>query len=245
MSSTAELLRGNIAPAKKIGLAASVALGLLVALLPVGSANASAGHFNTDPYSTGCSKTAYTVTSAKVSGGTASIKYSRSCGTNWVEYRGNKQTTSKSGKDSKTNRWTRNEVDYQPWSYSMQSYAPGYTAYTGKIIVGKNVTTVSCASKCSWKTVTIGPRDLGGLDLKATCYRVYGGDKKWTYAELQGKTAGDWRCFRGFQAAPWLGPKWSGPYKMDLNEACRYKHGKRSYAKAKDWNNPYSWRCYI
>jgi len=120
------------------------------------SAEASASHFNTDPYSTGCASSSFTLSSAAVPGGTAYVKYSRACGTNWMEYRGVVQTTIKSGKDSTTNRWTNTEVDTTAWSYSMQSYAPGTTTYTGYVAVGATTTTGTCSSTCSWSSSTSG-----------------------------------------------------------------------------------------
>ncbi|MBR7744180.1 CHAP domain-containing protein [Phycicoccus sp. BSK3Z-2] len=130
---------------------------LLVAgsvLVAGASANASAGHFNTNPYTTGCSKTASTISSKAVSGGRMYIKASSACGTNWVEYRGNTQKTTKTGKDARTNTWTRTEVDTASASWSMQSYAPGTTAYTGKLTIGSTTTIASCSNGCTWKTAT-------------------------------------------------------------------------------------------
>ncbi|GAA3528364.1 hypothetical protein AFL01nite_02430 [Aeromicrobium flavum] len=120
-------------------------------------AEAAASHYNTDPYKTGCSKTAYTLSTRGVSGGTAYIKVSRSCGTNWVEYSGKKQSVSKRTKDHKTNKWTRTETDNLPWSYSMQSYAPGTTKLTAEVKIGPTTTTAVCATTCTWTSKTNSP----------------------------------------------------------------------------------------
>lgn len=84
-------------------------------------AGAAASHFNTNPYKTGCSASAYVLSSKAVSGGTARVMVSRKCGTNWIEYVGKSQKTTKAGKDSKTNKWTRTEVDTLKHATSMQS----------------------------------------------------------------------------------------------------------------------------
>ena len=134
--------------------AVAVAATSVAVLIPVGAAQASASHFNTNPYTTGCSASASTIGSKAVSGGTVYIKASSACGTNWVEYRGVTQTTSKTGKDHATNTWTRTEVDTAAASWSMQSYAPGTTAYTGKITIGSTTTTATCSYGCTWSTST-------------------------------------------------------------------------------------------
>lgn len=145
----------------RIARTITAALGmLLMALLfvPVApAAHAAASHYNTDPYSTGCSASAYTLATHPVSGGTASIKVSRSCGTNWLEYSGTKQTTTKRTKDHATNKWTRTEVDNAKWSYSMQSYAPGTTKLTATVKIGTKTTTATCTTGCSWTTATDTP----------------------------------------------------------------------------------------
>lgn len=133
--------------------APALAIGLFT--LPLGgTAQAAASHFNTDPYTTRCSSNSYTLASKAVSGGRMYLKVSRSCGTNWVEYRGNRQSVTKYGKDHRTNKWTRTETDTGAFSYSMQSYAPGATPYTGVMKIGRTTTTAYCASTCSWKVVT-------------------------------------------------------------------------------------------
>lgn len=141
----------------------------LIAMPIGGTAQAAASHFNTDPYTTGCSKSSWTLAQKAVSGGTMYIKVSRNCGTNWVEYRGNRQTVTKTGKDHKTNRWTRTEIDTLPFSYSMQSYAPGVTAYTGRVTIGRTTTTAVCASSCSWK-VTTTPAPTTTLSAKVDAF---------------------------------------------------------------------------
>lgn len=138
------------------GVAGLVVL-FLASLFSAVPAQASASHTNTDPYNTRCAKSSYTLAKHAVSGGTALIKVSRNCATNWLEYSGKKQTTTKRIKDHKTNRWTRTEVDNRPWSYSMQSYAPGATTITATIKIGRTTTTAVCSAKCSWRTTTVAP----------------------------------------------------------------------------------------
>lgn len=139
-----------------LGLRLVTAFSITVAtvMVPIGAAQASASHFNTNPYTTGCAKTASTIASKAVAGGTVYIKASSACGTNWVEYRGTTQKTTKTGKDHNTNTWTRTEVDTAAASWSMQSYAPGTTAYTGKIVIGGTTTIASCSWGCTWRSYT-------------------------------------------------------------------------------------------
>lgn len=139
--------------------AAIAVLGVGATLAPAAPANAAASHFNTNPYTTGCASNSFTISSRAVAGGTAYIKASRNCGTNWLEYRGAKQTTTKAGKDSSTNRWTHTEIDNVTVAVSMQSYAPGTTAYTGWIKIGNTTTTANCTYGCNW-TVSTAPSSL-------------------------------------------------------------------------------------
>lgn len=128
---------------------ALVLAGTLLGAAP--AANAGTQHFNTNPYSTGCAKTAVAIGARTVSGGTVRVMASRACGTNWIEYRGAVQSTTKAGKDSRTNRWTRTEVDRVGHAVSMQSYAPGTTAYTAYVKIGSTTTTATCGNGCTWK----------------------------------------------------------------------------------------------
>lgn len=126
--------------------------GALSAGLPT-VAVAAPSHFNTNPYTTGCANSAYVLSSKAVSGGTARIMVSRACGSNWIDYQGKVQTTTKAGKDSATGRWTRTEVDSLAHAVSMQSYAPGNTQYVAYIKIGSTTTTATCSTGCTW-TVT-------------------------------------------------------------------------------------------
>ncbi|MDN5545860.1 MAG: CHAP domain-containing protein [Rhodococcus sp. (in: high G+C Gram-positive bacteria)] len=144
-------------PTRVVATSALSIVASLAVIAPMSSAQAAPSHYNTDPYKTGCSRSSYTLASRAVSGGTARIKVSRSCGTNWVEYSGKKQTVSKRTKDHRSNKWTRTEVDNLPWSYSLQSYAPGATKLTAEVKIGSTTTTATCASTCSWKSSTSNP----------------------------------------------------------------------------------------
>jgi hypothetical protein len=116
------------------------------------TATIASTRWNTDPYSSGCAGNVYNLSARSVSGGTAYIMYSRTCGTNWIEYRGNSQTVSKRLKDSVTDRWTRTETDTLPWSYSMQVSAPGNTSIVAEVKVGSTTYTARCSTTCSWTT---------------------------------------------------------------------------------------------
>ncbi|MCS6710772.1 CHAP domain-containing protein [Brachybacterium sp. EF45031] len=139
--------------------AAFVGGGLIAASLAVGGASASqaaASHYNTDPYATGCADSARVIATKTVSGGTATIKRSNVCGTNWIEYRGIAQTTYKRGYDSGTGKYTQMEIDKGGYAYSMQSFAPYPTKFTGVISINGTTWAGSCTGEtCSW-TVTGG-----------------------------------------------------------------------------------------
>lgn len=99
-------------------------------------AGAAASHYGTDPYYSGCSGNSFEYTSwpivdmdtgANVS--TVRVRYSRTCGTNWIVVDGNPY----GGDTLKTLTADNapgvlNEYDWGTgWSYSMQVYAPGST----------------------------------------------------------------------------------------------------------------------
>lgn len=145
---------------QRASIHASIA-GLVLAIAPaafVAPAGAAKSHFNTNPYTTGCAKSAYTLSSKAVSGGTARIMVSKACGTNWIDYRGKAQKSSKAGKDAKTGKWTRTEVDKLKHAVSMQSYAPGKTKYTAYVKIGSTTTTATCTNKCTWKVTKPKPK---------------------------------------------------------------------------------------
>jgi hypothetical protein len=141
-----------------------VIMSLLVFLplfsLNPGSTLASASHENTNPYTTGCMSGASAIASKAVSGGTVSIMESKACSTNWVQYSGVTQNTTKYGKASDKG-WTHTEVDYAAKSWSLQSYAPGTTAYTGVIKIGNTTTTANCSWGCTWSVSTDGSSGSG------------------------------------------------------------------------------------
>lgn len=134
-------------------VAATVLAGPIVLILSA-PAQAAPSHFNTNPYTTGCTKSSYVLATKAVSGGTARIMVSRTCGTNWIDYVGKVQTTTKAGKDSRTNKWTRAEVDKLGYAVSMQSYAPGTTKYTAYVKIGTTTTTATCSNTCTWTVTT-------------------------------------------------------------------------------------------
>lgn len=144
----------SIRQRQRVGALVAAAATLLSLVAP-GAAQA-VDRWNTDPYQTGCARDVYTLSTRSVAGGQAFVKYSRTCGTNWVEYRGTRQTVSKRVMDSVTRRWTRTETDTLPWSYSMQVSAPGTTSIRAEVKIGSTTYSASCASTCSWTTSTSG-----------------------------------------------------------------------------------------
>ncbi|GAB4003686.1 hypothetical protein [Nocardioides ultimimeridianus] len=150
----------------RIGRIASLAFAVLgSALLSPGAAHATTNRWNTDPYQTGCASNVYNVSTVAVPGGHASIKYSRACGTDWIEYSGARETVSKRLKDAILNKWTRTDTDTLGWSYSMQVTAPGTTAITAQVTIGTTIYTAACSSACSWThtstTISAGRYNAG------------------------------------------------------------------------------------
>jgi hypothetical protein len=73
---------------------------------------------------------------------------------------------------------------------------------------------------------------LGGVNLTAWCAKQFGNGFK---AKLVGKTAGDWTCERS-----------AGDRRPILvKSACKLQYGNKAYkAKALNWNDPLSWKCF-
>ncbi|WP_336794072.1 hypothetical protein [Gordonia malaquae] len=132
----------------KFAVALAAPLVLTQAFAP-GPASASLGHQNTDPYSTGCSATSWTLSSRGVPGGTVSVKVSNACGTNWVEYSGSTQWTKKNVAGPYGTPGLP-EIDTRPWAYSMQVYAPGTSQVTAYVWGNGWSTRASCSTTCSW-----------------------------------------------------------------------------------------------
>lgn len=139
-------------PARRLPVICLAAIALVLTGLSLAPAGAAKSHWNTNPSSTGCAKNSYTVASKGVSGGTMSIRASRTCGTNWVLYSGKKQTTKKRIKDHTTNKWTRTDTDNAASSFSMQVYAPGTTKITATMQIGSTTTTAVCGNGCKFST---------------------------------------------------------------------------------------------
>jgi len=144
--------------AKVVRLAATIVatMGLVLA---VGLAPASAHPLdNTLPYPSGCGSGAYVITSKAILGGTASMVYSPTCQTNWLEWYGPYRYTWKRMYQPVT---TAAEIDTATWSYSRQVYAPGATVARGEIIVwvdntglhGSQWWSVRCGTTCEWVLV--------------------------------------------------------------------------------------------
>ncbi len=73
---------------------------------------------------------------------------------------------------------------------------------------------------------------LGGVNLTAWCAKQHGTGFK---AKLIGKTAGDWTCERS-----------AGDRRpVSVESACKLLYGNKAYkAKALNWNDPLSWKCF-
>lgn len=137
----------------------TVIMAVLVGLLLIGvtttKASAAPWHTNTLPYETGCGGNVYRLSSKNMGGGTATIVYSRTCGTNWIEYYGPARETVKNMWTSWGNAQTWNEWDYTGWAYSRQVYAPGNSRVVGFIgfvnSSGRLETwEANCSSSCTW-----------------------------------------------------------------------------------------------
>ncbi|MDO5066363.1 MAG: hypothetical protein Q4D96_03680 [Propionibacteriaceae bacterium] len=116
-----------------ITVLATVALACGLLLTTPGSAQAIPPHYDTLPYPSGCGANAVVISRQNMAGGTASVVYSRNCGTNWVEWYGPAIGTLKSV--AVENLWTQPEWDNTRWAYSRQVSAPGSTPITGWIKV--------------------------------------------------------------------------------------------------------------
>lgn len=76
--------------------------------------------------------------------------------------------------------------------------------------------------------------NLGGVNLNYYCSTTFGSGFK---SILIGNTAGDWRCHQ---------PKTKTiPKSISVENACKLQYGRPGLkAKALDWNDPLSWRCF-
>lgn len=78
---------------------------------------------------------------------------------------------------------------------------------------------------------------LGGVNLSAWCQKAYGEPFK---ARLFQKNAGGWKCevSAGDNRPIFVRP-------ISVKSACKLQYGSRAYkAKALNWNDPYSWKCF-
>ncbi len=129
---------------------AALVLALAALVAGPGVAQAAAHHHNTLPYDVGCGGNLFVLSRHNIAGGTASLVYSRTCGTNWIEWYGPAVRTFKY--ISVNGNSTAPEVDYTRWAYSRQVYAPGNTPTTAYISVNSQEGWVAnCASSCSWE----------------------------------------------------------------------------------------------
>ena len=136
-----------------ISVLATLALACGLLLTDPGTAQAAPHHHNTLPYPTGCGRNAVVISRQNMAGGTASVVYSRNCGTNWIEWYGPAIETSTT--IAVGGAWTDREWDHTRWAYSRQVSAPGSTAIEGHVWVlphdglGENWS-VHCRWTCTW-----------------------------------------------------------------------------------------------
>lgn len=135
-------------------VAALFAVLLALTVATPAQALSGSGYNNTLPYQVGCGNGAYVITSKAILGGTASMVYSPTCQTNWLEWNGPHRFTSKKMYQPAT---TAAENDTASWSYSRQVYAPGTTVARGEIYVWADASgswsqgwSVRCGSTCEW-----------------------------------------------------------------------------------------------
>jgi hypothetical protein len=75
-------------------------------------------------------------------------------------------------------------------------------------------------------------RDLGGVNLNYYCSKTFGSGFK---SVLVGKTAGDWTCQQSQ----------NDRRPISVQAACNLQYGRSGLkAKALNWNDPLSWRCF-
>ncbi|CAM3463670.1 DUF2690 domain-containing protein [Tsukamurella hominis] len=117
--------------------------GILVALAAVTTA-ATAGPANAvtsgDPLATGCANGAQTIWSSNYLGvGTVEVRYSPSCGTNWVRVTGATNRASEAGITSPASGWQWSpSYGRSPSSYwTPMVYAPGSTCIQFRVKIQK------------------------------------------------------------------------------------------------------------
>lgn len=129
---------------------AAAALLLAATSLP---ASAAESHNNTLPYESGCAANKFVLSTYNIKGGTISVVYSRTCGTNWVEWNGPAIETTKTLRKSGSAGamvYTTPETDYTSWAYSRQLNAPGNTQIEAFVNVGGTAVWVACSATCTW-----------------------------------------------------------------------------------------------
>lgn len=76
-------------------------------------------------------------------------------------------------------------------------------------------------------------RSLGGVNLSAYCKSL-----GYTKATLVHHNVYGWRCYKHQGQGLWAG--------LSVTQACKKKYGfDDAYAQYLDFNNPYSWVCYV
>lgn len=133
-------------------IATALVATALLALGTASPANAAYSHHTKDPYSTGCAASKWALSSKAVPGGTVTVMVSNACGTNWIEYRGKAQYTSKNLTSYNYGSPGYPETDTTAWAYSMQVYAPGTTSVTATVHGAGWTAWARCASTCTWTT---------------------------------------------------------------------------------------------
>ncbi|WP_036992191.1 hypothetical protein [Aquamicrobium defluvii] len=92
--------------------------------------------------------------------------------------------------------------------------------------------TLVCAASSANAAPERGLQNLGGVNLNHYCSQVYGSRFK---SALIGRTAGDWICEQSnMNRRP-----------ISVEHACKLQYKtSRLKAKALNWNDPTSWRCF-
>lgn len=128
---------------------------ILSAMSPASAARPP--YYNSDPYGTGCAANSYVLASGAVPGGRMSLAVSRTCGTNWVEYRGTRQKVAKRISCPDCDPYaatTQVDTDTASWSYSMQVYAPRVSDMTyGSVSLQGRSYKIVCARNCTFYRV--------------------------------------------------------------------------------------------
>lgn len=107
-------------------------------------------------------------------------------------------------------------------------------------LLGAAIVAASLCLSLAAVPVASAATQLGGTSLIGACkafwWDVPGTARVYTYAPHD---AGTWVCTWKSQ----LDGRWVTTG-FDMNRVCRWQYGAGAYARALDWSNKYSWRCF-